>query len=178
MQKFVSLRSRVPLPEACPLSTAEERYQAAFGRLLDHPTPLDANVSVRSKSVLTALKRDFRHTSESRHSQCWPACLKGAILGLMRRSKQRRYSITSSARVSSVGDISRPSAKAVFRLTTRSNLRLDPNIGRLRSAHNLVGHFGGAAGHIPRVPVRTTSRLQGALTRSIRLSSSPANAST
>src|ERR1700694_1364858 len=36
-----------------------------------------------SKPVLTALKRDFRDTLESRHPQCSLACLKGAMNGLM-----------------------------------------------------------------------------------------------
>jgi hypothetical protein len=40
----------------------------------------------------------------------------------MHRSKQHHYSITSSARASSDGGISRPSAFAVVRLMTRSNL--------------------------------------------------------
>ena len=40
----------------------------------------------------------------------------------MRRSKQRRYSITSSARASSVGGTSRSSAFAVLRLSTVSYL--------------------------------------------------------
>ena len=40
----------------------------------------------------------------------------------MHRSKQRHYSITSSARARSVGGTSRPSALAVLRLTRRSCL--------------------------------------------------------
>src|SRR6478672_2473026 len=40
----------------------------------------------------------------------------------MRRSKQHRYSITSSARAMSVGGTVRPSAFAVLRLITSSNL--------------------------------------------------------
>mgnify|MGYP003694098021 CR=1 FL=1 len=43
--------------------------------------------------------------------------------GLMHRSKCRdRYSITSSARASSIGGISRPSVLAVLRLITSSYL--------------------------------------------------------
>ena len=42
--------------------------------------------------------------------------------GLMHRSKSQAYSITSSARASSIGGISRPSAFAVLRLITSSNL--------------------------------------------------------
>jgi hypothetical protein len=47
---------------------------------------------------------------------------KSATSGLMQRSKRRCYSITSSARASSIGGTSRPSALAVLRLMTRSNL--------------------------------------------------------
>ena len=39
----------------------------------------------------------------------------------MQRSKQRSYSITSSARASTVGEISSPSAFAVFMLMTSSH---------------------------------------------------------
>ena len=45
------------------------------------------------------------------------------------RSKQRRYSITSSARASTVAGTSRPSALAVLRLMTNSNL-VGCSIGR------------------------------------------------
>ena len=47
---------------------------------------------------------------------------RGATTGLMHRSKSHPYSITSSARASSCGEISRPSAFAVLRLITSSNL--------------------------------------------------------
>jgi hypothetical protein len=40
----------------------------------------------------------------------------------LQRSKDRPYSITSSARASSVGGTSRPSVLAVVRLMIRSNL--------------------------------------------------------
>jgi hypothetical protein len=48
------------------------------------------------------------------------ACLKGANSGLTHRSKQHLYSITTSARASSVGGTSIPSALAVFILMTNS----------------------------------------------------------
>jgi hypothetical protein len=48
--------------------------------------------------------------------------LNGARKRHMHRSKQHRYSITSSARASSDGGTSRPSALAVLRLITSSNL--------------------------------------------------------
>jgi hypothetical protein len=43
------------------------------------------------------------------------------VPGLMHRSKERRYSITSSASASKFGGISRPSALAVLRLIAISN---------------------------------------------------------
>jgi hypothetical protein len=54
---------------------------------------------------------------------------KSATTRLMHRSKEPRYSITSSARASSVGGSVRPSALAVLRLTTSSNL-VGCSIGR------------------------------------------------
>ena len=48
-----------------------------------------------------------------------PRC---ANFGLMHRSSQHLYSITSSARASTVAGISRPSDLAAFRLMTNSNL--------------------------------------------------------
>jgi hypothetical protein len=47
---------------------------------------------------------------------------KSAINGHMHRSKLHPYSITSSAMASSDGGMVRPSAFAVLRLITRSNL--------------------------------------------------------
>jgi hypothetical protein len=49
--------------------------------------------------------------------------------GLVRRSKQQPYSITSSARASSIGGTSRPSAFAVLRLIASSNF-VGCSIGR------------------------------------------------
>jgi hypothetical protein len=48
-----------------------------------------------------------------------PLC---AISGLMHRSKDRRYSITSSAVICMISGIVRPSALAVLRLMINSNL--------------------------------------------------------
>ena len=56
------------------------------------------------------------------HAGAAASCPFGAKNGLVHRSKYRRYSITSSARASSVGGIVRPSDFAVFRLITRLNL--------------------------------------------------------
>jgi hypothetical protein len=55
----------------------------------------------------------------------WPKSVMGPACvshGLMHRSKLHPYSITSSARVSSVGGTMIPSAFAVFKLITSSNL--------------------------------------------------------
>ena len=59
---------------------------------------------------------------KSRHLQCTSRCPLSANSGLMQRSKRHRYSITSSARARSDGGIPRPSAFAVLRLITNSNL--------------------------------------------------------
>jgi hypothetical protein len=50
------------------------------------------------------------------------------------------HSITSSARASSVGGLSRPSTVAVIRVTTKSNLTdlLNQKVARLRPAENLL----------------------------------------
>jgi hypothetical protein len=73
------------------------------------------------------------------------------------------YSITSSARASTVPGMVRPSVLAVLRLMTRSNLVgcSTGNIGGLRSAQNLVDDFGGAPELICSVgPIRhQTSRF-------------------
>src|SRR6516165_1086780 len=60
-----------------------------------------------------------------------------------------RYSITSSARASTVPGMVRPNAFAVLRLTTRSNLVARSEY-RLASgaAQNLVNQFSGAPEHI------------------------------
>jgi hypothetical protein len=63
-----------------------------------------------------------RFTPESGHVQCTSLCLLWANSGLMQRSKKDRYSITSSARASNVGDTVRPSALAVLRLIASSYL--------------------------------------------------------
>jgi hypothetical protein len=56
------------------------------------------------------------------HRRDRPASETLNISGLMHRSEQRLYSITSSARVSSMGGMVRPSALAVLRFSTSSNL--------------------------------------------------------
>src|SRR5258707_14107830 len=64
----------------------------------------------------------FRFAPESGLKSDIAPCPKGANNGLMHRSKEHRHSITSSARASSDGGTVRPSALAVFRLITSSNL--------------------------------------------------------
>ena len=60
-------------------------------------------------------------TPESGHVQCKLKCLLRAISGLTQRSKNDRYSMTSSAAISKPGGTVKPSAFAVLRLTTVSN---------------------------------------------------------
>jgi hypothetical protein len=68
---------------------------------------LSANVRFGSKADVTLLNFDVRFTPNS---------------GLMQCSKERRYSITSSAMESTPAGIVRPSVFAVLRLMTSSNL--------------------------------------------------------
>src|SRR5439155_23036169 len=60
--------------------------------------------------------------------------------GLMHRSKQYLYSITSSARVSTVAGTSRPSALAVLRFSTVSYFRrrLHRQVGRLLALEGAI----------------------------------------
>jgi hypothetical protein len=57
----------------------------------------------------------------------------------------RRHSITSSARASSVGGTSRPSARAVLRLTAKVEFEglLNRDVGRLCATQNLVDELAG-----------------------------------
>jgi hypothetical protein len=63
-----------------------------------------------------SLKRDFRFTPKSSHPADELACPFSARSGLMHRGKKDRYSITSSARSSTVDGTVKPSALAVWRL--------------------------------------------------------------
>jgi hypothetical protein len=58
------------------------------------------------------------------------------------------YSIPSSARASSVGGISRPTALAVVRLKIESGRLLDRDVARVLPAQNPVGILGGAPIHV------------------------------
>jgi hypothetical protein len=70
----------------------------------------------QKEQMLSALARKADIASLPRYVRSVP------IGDIMHRSKDGRYSITSSARASSVGGISRPSVFAVLRLMTSSNL--------------------------------------------------------
>src|SRR5207248_1187110 len=75
-----------------------------------------------SDSDIAALLRDVRSAPKSGQRQAASTCPFRAKNGLMRRNKLHLYSITSSARASNVGGTVRPSALAVLRLITSSNL--------------------------------------------------------
>jgi hypothetical protein len=74
------------------------------------------------------MRTSFHHQPEAQHPKS-PAIYTpagrlphlSAKSRLMQCSNQDRYSLTSSARASSIGRISRPSAFAVLRLMTRSS---------------------------------------------------------
>ena len=70
-----------------------------------------------------------------------PRCRLGATCGLMHRSKQHLYSISSSARPGRESGKVRPSIFAVFRLRTSSTLveLLHGEVGRLGTLENLAG---------------------------------------
>jgi hypothetical protein len=78
------------------------------------------DVCYGSFSDFGARSCEVRFASMNGHRQAASAGLKSAISGLMHRSKQHLYSITSSARASSVGGTSIPSALAVFILMINS----------------------------------------------------------
>src|SRR5262245_58877549 len=84
---------------------------------------LDHNQRFRSAIVMSALHPKADMCSALGHVRFGP------IADSCTAAKTWGYSITSSARANSVGEISRPSAFAVFRLMTNSNL-VDCNTGR------------------------------------------------
>src|ERR1700757_3424242 len=85
------------------------------GSLLLHRDVLAPSTPCRSPGAL-------RFTPKLGHCTMQPAWLKRAKFGLMHRSKLSDYSITSSARPSSVGGILNPIARAVLRSTLSRNL--------------------------------------------------------
>jgi hypothetical protein len=74
-----------------------------------------------SKSVIRRCLLNVRIALESGSRSSLLRCRKSAMSGLMHRSKQRPYSITSSAMASAVGGTSKPSALPVLRLMTYLN---------------------------------------------------------
>src|ERR1017187_7763478 len=75
------------------------------------------------------LRRPVETTSKSGQTRAHLDCPLSATSGLMHRSKQHPYSITSSALVSSVGGTVMPSVCAVLRLITSSYLVGAPTNG-------------------------------------------------
>jgi hypothetical protein len=88
-----------------------------------------AYVAYGSNSAVSRFLRHGCFTPETGHCLARLARQKSANKRHMRRSKKHLYSITSSARASSVGGNSSPSAFAVFRLMTISIL-VENSIGR------------------------------------------------
>jgi hypothetical protein len=74
------------------------------------------------KRLLTVVRPLPVYPKKNGHQQSGSVGPLGAMNGLTRHGKCRRYSITSSARASRVVGISRPSALAVRRLITSSYL--------------------------------------------------------
>jgi hypothetical protein len=75
-----------------------------------------------SSTDLTSSKFDFRYTTESKLKSDITPCPTSANTGFMQCSKKDRYSITSSARASIIGDMLMPSAFAVVALMINRNL--------------------------------------------------------
>src|SRR5262249_38830825 len=91
---------------------AQQQY--GEGNVADGSIATDEVEVTRSRMSASPLKADNLHTIS--------ASPLSARKRHMHRSKQHLHSITSSARVSNVGGTSRPSALAVLRLITNSNL--------------------------------------------------------
>ncbi len=83
---------------------------------------LKVDVRSGSSTDLTAPKFDFRSSPESGLKSDIGPCPFRANMRLMHRSKQPCYSITSSARVISIGDTLKPIALATVALMTNSYL--------------------------------------------------------
>ena len=98
------------------------------GEQMQPPLPLRQVVAPRSEpatlgacSVTEVHRRCPLYPDSGHHRKPW-SVRSSAVTRFMHRSKQKRYSIISSARASSDGGISRPSALAVLRLMTSSYL--------------------------------------------------------
>src|SRR6266700_4835957 len=105
--------SRYAIPALDLLMRCEASFPAPTPKERSAPGQIEKN-SVRAHV--------FRFALELGHCSTQSALRICANNGLMRRSTQQLYSITSSARVRRLGGISRPSAFAVLRLMTNSNL--------------------------------------------------------
>ena len=121
------------------------RGKAGTPRLLQcgiHP----AQVSNGSNSALGRCRINVRNPPESVRRANIDGRPRSAIFGLVRRNIRRVYSITSSARASNGSGISRPSALAVLRLMTSSNLVgcSTGKVGRLGAFQDLVDVGGGS----------------------------------
>ncbi len=100
------------------------RQRARYHRATARPTCICGwcnYVRARASGSMSALER---FADSSRTSPEGPSCAKTGREQMQQRgcAEGRSYSITSSARASSICDTSRPSARAVGRLMTRSNL--------------------------------------------------------
>jgi len=112
-RSLMNWRRVIASPEACDKAIVAVQTRPGKGQ---------TDVRFGSEADMYSARAHVRFTPESGHVQCTRPCLLWAKSGLMQRSKEDRYSITSSTRASSVGGIVRPRAFAVVRLRTRSNL--------------------------------------------------------
>ena len=105
------------------LSVAGYNYNSDWTPLLAGLSPAGMAASLAARSLATESSRSKIHLCpllpKSGQTQGRLDCPLSANNGLMHRSKQHIYSITSSARVSSACEIVRPSALAVLRLMTK-----------------------------------------------------------
>ena len=130
LRRFISGFIGCPFVWSC--STCEPSPLAEIGGIVtaDFATgncplgqwPRSPNVRFGSLADICSAKRHVRFTPNSGHVQCNSVCPLCANSGLMHRSKQHRYSITSSTMERTPAGIVRPSAFAVVRLITNSNL--------------------------------------------------------
>jgi hypothetical protein len=86
-----------------------------------YQTPIRPEDRYGSNSEVELADADFRFTPQSRHPAAGLACPKSATCRLMHRSELHLYSITSSARASTVAGMSMRSDFAVLRLIRRWN---------------------------------------------------------
>ena len=111
----------VALPRSF-ISSRPNRLNSRLRRKTGNFRPIGIHVRFRSLGDMAACPHYVRFTSESRHSVAHLGCPLRATTGLMHRSKSPGHSITLSAVASSDGGTVMPSALAVLRLITKSNL--------------------------------------------------------